>query len=126
MGALEAALLRVERDARAAAAGDRSAAALSAKEYVDSFDPSPALRDFLLGWWLLMGGAAPEKGAASDALGAIAEHGGLIGLLTCLAHGPEGRIGAGWRTRWHRQRASRCGWGSRWSRSSTAPMPWHA
>ncbi len=92
VGALEAALLRVERDARAAAAGDRSAAALSAAEYVGTFDPSPALRDFLLGWWLLMGGAPPEKGAASDALGAIAEHGGLTGLLTCLAHGPE----AGW------------------------------
>jgi monoamine oxidase len=87
--ALEAALLRVERDARAVTAGDRTAAALSAAEYVDSLDPSPALRDFLLGWWQLMGGAPPDKGAASDALGAIAEHGGLTGLLTCLAHGPE-------------------------------------
>ena len=41
VGALEAALLRVERDARAAAAGDRSAAALSAKEYVGQLRSQP-------------------------------------------------------------------------------------
>jgi monoamine oxidase len=92
VGALEAALVRVEHDARAVAAGDRTTAAMSAAEYVDGLDPSPALRDFLLGWWQLMGGAPPDQGAVSDALGAIAEHGGLTGLLTCLAHGPE----SGW------------------------------
>jgi nicotine dehydrogenase len=89
VGALERALIRVERDARAVAAGDRAVAAMSASEYVDGLDPSPALRDFLLGWWQLMGGAPPDSGAVIDALGAIAEHGGLSGLLTCLAHGPE-------------------------------------
>ena len=52
------------------------------------FDPSPALRDFLLGWYQLMGGAPPDRGAVVDALASIAGHGGLAGLVTCLAHGP--------------------------------------
>jgi monoamine oxidase len=86
--ALERALERVAADARAVAAGDRTVAAMSAADYVDSMQPTPALRDFLLGWWQLMGGAPPDRGAAVDALAAIAEHGGLTGLLTCLAHGP--------------------------------------
>ena len=42
----------------------------------------------MLGWWQLMGGAPPDRGAVSDALGSIAAHGGLSGLVTCLAHGP--------------------------------------
>lgn len=89
LGALERALERVAADARAVAAGDRAVGAMSAADYVESMRPSPALRDFLLGWWQLMGGAPPERGAAIDALAAIAEHGGLTGLVTCLAHGPS-------------------------------------
>jgi monoamine oxidase len=88
LGALEAALHRVERDARDLAAGHAAAGALSAAEYVAGLDPSPALRDFLLGWWQLMGGAPPDRGAVADALAAVAAHGGLAGLVTCLAHGP--------------------------------------
>jgi monoamine oxidase len=88
LGALEAALRRVERDAHAVAAGDPTVGALSAADYVDRLDPTPALRDFLLGWWQLMGGAPPERGAATDALASVAAHGGLTGLVTCLAHGP--------------------------------------
>lgn len=89
VGALEAALARVLRDADAYAAGDTAAGTQSAAAYVASLDPSPALRDFLLGWWVLMGGAPPERGAVADALSSIAAHGGLAGLVTCLAHGPE-------------------------------------
>ena len=88
LAALEAALARVRDDAERVAAGDRALAALSAADYVERLHPSDALRDFLLGWWQLMGGASPQRGAASDALYAIHEHGGLTGLLTCLAHGP--------------------------------------
>jgi monoamine oxidase len=85
---LERALVSVARDA--AATGDEAARiwALSASDYIDSLAPTPAVRDFLLGWWQLMGGAPPERGAAADALAAIAGHGGLTGLVTCLAHAP--------------------------------------
>ena len=85
LGALERALLTVEVDAFEA---DPAVAALSAAAYVERLRPSPALRDFLLGWWQLMGGAPPERGAIADALASIAAHGGLTGLVTCLAHGP--------------------------------------
>jgi monoamine oxidase len=88
LAALEAALARVRGDAERVAAGDQALAALSAADYVERLRPSDALRDFLLGWWQLMGGASPQHGAASDALDAIHGHGGLTGLLTCLAHGP--------------------------------------
>jgi monoamine oxidase len=90
IGALEAALARVLRDAGAYAAGSTAAGTQSAEAYVASFDPGPALRDFLLGWWVLMGGAPPERGAVADALSSIAAHGGLAGLVTCLAYGPVG------------------------------------
>ena len=69
LAALEAALARVRDDAERVAAGDQALAALSAADYVERLQPSDALRDFLLGWWQLMGGASPQHGAASDALG---------------------------------------------------------
>lgn len=92
LGALEQALTQVTLDARATAAGNAAVGACSAAEYVERLRPSPELRDFLLGWWQLMGGAPPDRGAAVDALAAVAAHGGVTGLLTCLAHGPT----AGW------------------------------
>jgi monoamine oxidase len=88
LAALEAALALIRDDAERVAAGDQALAGLSAASYVERLQPSYALRDFLLGWWQLMGGASPQDGAASDALSVIHEHGGLTGLLTCLAHGP--------------------------------------
>ena len=88
LAALEAALARVRDDAERVAAGDQALAALSAAAYVERLQPSDALRDFLLGWWQLMGGASPQDGAAADALSVIHEHGGLTGMLTCLAFGP--------------------------------------
>lgn len=88
LAVLERALWSVARDARAT--GDEAARiwALSASDYIESLAPTAAVRDFLLGWWQLMGGAPPERGAAADALGSIAGHGGLTGLVTCLAHAP--------------------------------------
>lgn len=85
VNALERALTQVALDARAP---DHEVANMSAADYVARFDPSPALRDFLLGWYQLMGGSPPERGAVIDALAAIEGHGGLAGLVTCLAHGP--------------------------------------
>ncbi|HET6847319.1 MAG TPA: NAD(P)/FAD-dependent oxidoreductase [Gaiellales bacterium] len=92
LGALEAALRQVAADADRVAAGDSELASRSAAAYVDALHPSAALRDFLLGWWQLMGGAPPERGAIGDALHSVHDHGGLTGLVTCLAHGPV----AGW------------------------------
>jgi monoamine oxidase len=88
VGALEAALRQVQDDAGRVAAGDSHLASLSAAAYVERLTPSDALRDFLLGWWQLMGGAPPDRGAVTDALSAVHEHGGLTGLVSCLAHGP--------------------------------------
>jgi monoamine oxidase len=85
---LERALRQVQDDARRVGSGDTSVASLSAAEYIERLEPSAALRDFLLGWWQLMGGAPPERGAVGDALGAVHAHGGLAGLVSCLAHGP--------------------------------------
>ncbi len=90
VGALEDALARIREDAARVAAGDRELGAMSAAAYVDALAPSDALRDFLLGWWQLMGGAPPERGAVADALFSVHDHGGLAGLVTCLAHGPAG------------------------------------
>lgn len=88
LGALEAILARVLADAAALAAGDAPVGEASAAAYVDGLAPAPAARDFLLGWWQLMGGAPPERGAIADVLASITGHGGLAGLVTCLAHGP--------------------------------------
>jgi hypothetical protein len=79
-------------DAAALAAGDAAVGEASAADYIDALDPSPAARDLLLGWWQLMGGAPPERGAIADVLASITGHGGLAGLVTCLSHGPA----AGW------------------------------
>lgn len=88
LGDLERVLVQISHDADVVGAGDLTVASQSAAAYIDGLDPAPAVRDFLLGWWQLMGGAPPESGAALDGLGAIADHGGLSALVTCLAHGP--------------------------------------
>src|SRR4051795_103849 len=56
---METALARVREDAQRVAAGDQALAALSAADYVERLEPSDALRDFLLGWWQLMGVRPP-------------------------------------------------------------------
>lgn len=89
---LERALAQIAADATAYSAGTFVDAGRSALTYIDALAPAPGVRDFLLGWWQLMGGAPPAAGSVSDAIGSIASHGGLSGLITCLAHGPA----AGW------------------------------
>ncbi len=88
LGTLESALLRIARDAEAYGNGDKAVGQGSALHYIERLQPSPALRDFLLGWWQVTGGTPPDRGAVADALSSIAGHGGLTGLLTCLAHAP--------------------------------------
>jgi monoamine oxidase len=88
LAVLERALLTIARDAQATGDDADRIWALSAAAYVESLAPTPAVRDFLLGWWQLMGGAPPEQGAIADALASVAQHDGLTGLVTCLAHAP--------------------------------------
>jgi monoamine oxidase len=87
---LERALIQVRADSTAV--DDGSAApllrSLSATEYLEQLGVPAAVGDFLHGWWSLMGGADPAKGAIVDLLGAIAGHGGMAGLLTELRYGP--------------------------------------
>jgi monoamine oxidase len=88
VGALEHALQRIASDAASRAVG-AGPAPRSGAEYIEALDPPPATRDFLVGWWQLMAGAPPEIAAVSELLATIAAHGGLTGLITCLAHSPE-------------------------------------
>lgn len=88
LGPLERILHRIDADALAVGAGDTRLEARSAAEYIDALQPSAAARDFLLGWWQLMAGTPPERGAVTEVLASIASHGGLSGLVTCLASGP--------------------------------------
>jgi monoamine oxidase len=91
LGELEQALVRVATDSTAVGAGKEPAGlrSLSANEYFNELGAPEAVVDFLHGWWSLMGGADPAKGAIVDLLGAIAGHGGLVGLITDLRYGPE-------------------------------------
>jgi monoamine oxidase len=90
LGDLERALIQVRADSTAVDEGTASPLlqSLSATEYLEQLDAPTAVGDFMHGWWSLMGGADPAKGAIVDLLGAIAGHGGLTGLLTDLRYGP--------------------------------------
>ena len=90
--ALEAALARVPRDAEAAAAGELGGRLAARATTSSRSAPSDALRDFLLGWWVVMGGAPPERGAAIDALASMHAHGGLSGVLRLPRPRPRRRL----------------------------------
>ena len=83
----EHALARIAADAEAYRDGRYAGDGRSALDYIDDLQATPAVRDFLTGWWQLMGGAPPSAGAAVDAIASIAGH-DFSGLITCLAHGP--------------------------------------
>ena len=88
--ALEASLTRLTEDAHRHAAGTFAEAQRSWTEYIAGFDASPAVEDFLFGWWTMIAGADPGTGAAVDAVGAIAGHGGRpSALLTALRCSPR-------------------------------------
>ncbi len=100
---LERALVTIARDADRAAAGTLGeVASLSCAEYIERLGVPAATSDFLAAWWVMIGGTHPDRGAIIDALQAIANHGGVTGLMTTLRFAPaEGwttlaeRIGAG-------------------------------
>jgi monoamine oxidase len=88
--ALDAALARITEDARRHADGSFVHAHESWREYVAGFVRSGDVEDFLFGWWVMISGADPQKGAAVDAISAIANHGGLpSALLTALRFTPR-------------------------------------
>ncbi len=91
--ALDAAWGTIARDARRYAAGDFAERGLSCAEYLAGLQLPPAVEDFLFGWWVMISGADPVRGAIGDAIGAIANHGGTpSALLTALEFAPQ----AGW------------------------------
>ena len=93
IGELERALVTIARDAdrsRDGTLGD--AASLSCTEYIAQLAVPPATSDFLAAWWVMIGGTHPDRGAIIDALQAIANHGGVSGLMTTLRFAPA----AGW------------------------------
>lgn len=102
---LEAALVRLVADADAlgggaSRTGDASGpggtsgggaddvGSLSFAAYLERLDTTPAVRDFLHGWWAVTGGTDPSEGAAIDGLAAIADHGGLLGVSETLRRSP--------------------------------------
>lgn len=90
---LERALLRITDDARRHRTGEFTRAQQSWSAYVAGLGVSPAVEDFLFGWWVMIAGADPASGAAGDAIGAVASHGARpSALLTALRFSPQ----AGW------------------------------
>ena len=88
--ALEAALLRITEDAARHREGDFAGARQSWSAYVAGLGAPVAVEDFLFGWWVMIAGADPQGGAAGDAIGAVAGHGGRpSALLTALRFTPR-------------------------------------
>lgn len=95
IGELERALVTIARDADRAAAGSLGeVASLSCTEYIGRLGVPAATSDFLAAWWVMIGGTHPDRGAIIDALQAIANHGGVSGLMTTLRFAPA----EGWTT----------------------------
>ena len=87
--ALEAALLQITADAARLRAGE-FAGGQSWSAYVAGLGAPPAVEEFLFGWWVMIAGADPERGAAGDAIGAVTAHGGRpSALLTALRFTPR-------------------------------------
>ncbi len=88
--ALEAALLQITHDAARHRAGDFAGAHQSWSAYVAGLSVPAAVEEFLFGWWVMIAGVDPQHGAAGDAIGAVAGHGGRpSALLTALRFTPR-------------------------------------
>jgi monoamine oxidase len=88
--ALEGALLQITEDAARHRAGEFAGAQRSWSAYVAGLGAPPAVEEFLFGWWVMIAGADPDHGAAGDAIGAVAGHGGRpSALLTALRFSPR-------------------------------------
>src|SRR5262249_61608642 len=79
-------------DADSLAQTRHTVGALSFDAYLRRLDTTASVRDFLTGWWAVTGGSDPSGGAAIDALAAVDEHGGLMGVPQTLRRAPQ----AGW------------------------------
>jgi monoamine oxidase len=91
--ALDAAWGKISEDARRHAAGEFAERGMSCARYLAAMELPPSIEDFLFGWWVMISGADPARGAVGDAIGAIAGHGGTpSALLTALQFAPR----AGW------------------------------
>ena len=86
---LERVMAKINTDSFASAQAGEGVAVGSAADYFDALDMPAATWDLVLGIWQLMAGAPPEAAEISEMLLSVAGHGGISGLITCLAHGPE-------------------------------------
>jgi monoamine oxidase len=90
IGALDGALTRIAEDAKRHAAGAFVEGQRSWSRYVAGLGVPRAVEDFLFGWWVMISGTDPVRGATVDAIAAIANHGGLpSALLTALRFSPR-------------------------------------
>ncbi|MDA3021690.1 MAG: DNA polymerase [Actinomycetota bacterium] len=99
--ALEAALVRIHLDSLLDPPPDWLVP-LSCSEYLNLLELPPEVADALHGWLIMMTGANPDLLSVLDPLGVIAEHHGVVGLLTSLRASPipgwqelAGRMAAG-------------------------------
>jgi monoamine oxidase len=85
--ALEATLVRIHQDALLDPPPDWLES-LSCSEYLDLLALPGEVSDALHGWLIMMTGADPDLLSVLDPLGVIAEHHGVVGLLTALHASP--------------------------------------
>ncbi len=89
IGELERAIVTIARDADRSRDGSLGeVASQSCAEYIAQLAVPAATADFLAAWWVMIGGTHPDRGAVIDALQAIANHGGVSGLMTTLRFAP--------------------------------------
>jgi monoamine oxidase len=89
IGHLERALVTIAGDAARAHAGTLGPiASQSCADYIAALAVPTATAEFLAAWWVMIGGTDPARGAIIDALQAIANHGGVTGLITALRFAP--------------------------------------
>jgi hypothetical protein len=86
---LERVMAQINVDSFASARVGEGVAVGPASDYFSSLDMPAATHDLVLGIWQLMAGAPPDVAEISEMLLSVAAHGGVTGLITCLAHGPE-------------------------------------
>jgi glycine/D-amino acid oxidase-like deaminating enzyme len=90
IAALERTLARITADVQRYGAGTLADPHQSWTAYVAGLGAPQTVEDFLFGWWVMISGADPDQGAAADAIGAIANHGGMpSALLTALRFSPQ-------------------------------------
>lgn len=91
--ALEAALVRIHNDSLLDPP-PTWLLQMSCEDYVQMLDVPDEVSDLLHGWIIMITGSTPDAVTVMDPLAVIAEHGGVVGLLTALVASPRQGWGA--------------------------------